>query len=52
MRKLVRRAAMTTAALAIAGTALAATSAPANAMQPQWYPCWVSGYGWMHCMDV
>ncbi|GAA3819858.1 hypothetical protein GCM10022226_45340 [Sphaerisporangium flaviroseum] len=52
MRTLVRRAATTIAAIAIAGTAIAATSAPASAMAPEWYRCYISGHGWMWCMDV
>ncbi|WP_405149886.1 hypothetical protein OG589_16030 [Sphaerisporangium sp. NBC_01403] len=52
MRTLARRAATTIAAIAIVGTTFAATSAPANAMAPEWYRCYISGYGWMWCMDV
>ncbi|TMR01913.1 hypothetical protein ETD86_54325 [Nonomuraea turkmeniaca] len=28
------------------------TSAPAQAMPNEWYRCWISGHGWMWCMDV
>ncbi|GII87878.1 hypothetical protein Ssi03_58680 [Sphaerisporangium siamense] len=52
MRKITRRVATLTATVALAGAAFAATSAPANAMPNEWYRCWVSGHGWMWCMDV
>ena len=51
--KSIKRAAAVLAATAVAATTFAVMSAPAHAQKPEgWYRCYVSGYGWMWCLDV
>ncbi|MEZ0072936.1 hypothetical protein [Planotetraspora sp. GP83] len=47
-----KRSAAVLATTAVAVTTFGVLSTPANAMAPEWYPCYIKGHGWMWCLDV